>query len=139
MELLGLITGYIALFLLVIICFKPLIRKLSSKNSFFYKVNMFLVKYHFVMGILLIVLILMHCKLSSKGSSTSCAVISCVCIVISISCFFIKRLFKNWLFLHLVFSILSLLFAVLHMVEVKTDKSIYNSNSYEVLINNEKI
>lgn len=139
MKVLSLITGYVALFLLALICFKPILNRIANKNKVFKKLNSILVRYHILMGILLIVFILLHCKLASKGSgNVLLTIISSACILLSIGCYFIRKKLKRWKLLHLIFAILSLLFAVLHVIDVKLDKYKSDNVSYEVLIDNGK-
>lgn len=119
MKLVGIITAYIALVLLVVMCLKPIFKRLAKKNKVFKNINKFLVKYHKHMGIMFILFVLVHGICSwSNTIKVYCAFVSCLFAILSIIFYFLrKKLNKKWLKFHLVFAVISLLFAVLHIIE----------------------
>ena len=120
MRITGIIAGYIALILLIVICLKPLFKRLASKNKTIKATNKFLIKYHKHMGILFIITIIIHAICSWTNTIlTISAYIACFFVIVSIFFYFVrKKIPKKWLKLHFVFSIASLLFSILHIIEV---------------------
>lgn len=120
MRIIGIIASYIALILLIIMCLKPIFKKLAKHNKIIKVINKFLIKTHKQMGILFIIFIIIHaiCSWTSTIKTIS-AYIACFFVILSILFYFLrKKLPKKWLKLHLIFAIISLLFSLLHIIEV---------------------
>ena len=120
MKIIGIIAAYLALVLLVIMCLKPIFKRLAKKNNLLKAINRFLVKYHKYMGILFVIFVIIHGIFSFTNTiKTYCAYLACVFAAISILFYFLRKKLKvKWLKLHLIFAIISLLFSILHIIEV---------------------
>lgn len=114
MIVMGRICAWLAFVLLLIFCIKPILRKTKK----FPKLRVLLIKQHNTMGILFILFTILHICLSRLNLSTLFGKLSIVCIVISISAYFFKtKLKKNFLKIHGIFALISLLLVVGHIVE----------------------
>ncbi len=116
MRVVGLIFAYISLILLILMCSKVFTKRINK----FKKVNVFLTKKHILISISFLVSFIIHVVCSTTGDfSLYSAKISIVCLVLSIVfALFIKKKPKVFLKLHYIFSILCLIFAVVHIIEV---------------------
>lgn len=121
MRVLGIICAYIALILLIILCVKPIFKKISEKNEKFRGLNSFFTKKHILISIIFLVFLILHIFLSmDKSFSLLSAKLSLIFLVFSIvfGCL-IKKNPKLFLKLHCIFSLLCLIASIIHIVEVK--------------------
>ncbi|MFI3252422.1 MAG: hypothetical protein R3Y60_04690 [bacterium] len=118
MRILGIVFAYLALFLLIVLCIKPFIKK--SQNEKFKKITIFLTKKHVLISLLFLITFVLHVVLSTNGDfSLYTAKFSMVFLILSIvSAVCIKLKPKVFLKLHYIFAFLCLIMAVLHIIEV---------------------
>lgn len=121
MSIIGSICAYIALILLIILCVKPLLRKKENKTDKTKKMIYILTKYHVLISILFLIFLVGHIVLSTDNSfSLYTAKISVVFLFLSLVTILMKKLnAKLFIKLHYIFSILCLIFSIIHIIEVK--------------------
>ncbi len=121
MSILGKIFAYIALLLLIVLCIKPIIRTRKNKTDKMKEIERFLVKKHVIISIFFLISLVAHVIISTEsGFSLYTAKLSIVFLLLSLITISLKKI-KPRLFikLHFIFSILCLISAVLHIIEVK--------------------
>lgn len=123
MRIVGIVFAYIALILLVVLCVKPILRKINKnkRNEKINKIQIFLTKKHVLLSILFLISFIVHVVLSMDNSfSLYTAKLSMVFLLLSvIFALLIKIKPKIFLKLHYIFSFLCLIMALLHIIEVK--------------------
>lgn len=121
MRIVGLTFAYISLILLILLCIKPIIRLLNKKyDNKYKKTELFLMKIHVKISIGFLICIVFHVILSTdKSFNLYTAKVSIIFLILSILSITLKKRHpKLAIRFHFIFSILTLLFAILHMIEV---------------------
>ncbi len=115
MELFGNVCAYLALVLLILFCIKPILRKTNKFN----KLKIILIKQHVLMSILFVVLVVLHIIFSRNVDiRVMFGKLSLVFVFLSIIvCLFRKKLKNNFLKVHGILAIISLILVILHIIE----------------------
>lgn len=91
-------------------------KKKLNTNSFIYRINRFFRRIHKSLGIAVIFITLLHCRLSSQHFGLNTGTI-CFLISLLILCtYFRKNLRRKWILLHRELTVLLWLLIILHII-----------------------